>query len=1056
MDRARARQPNSDQQPAVEQPAARERVDSPAATAGLIHTSSPPLRLPSVDASGSGDRLPATVQRPIETSLGVNLSAVRLHTGSRAADANRALTARAFTYGPNIVLGAGARPSDLGLIAHEAAHVVQQGAAPPRARATSDTAEVRPTVQRSSASTSDVFEVEAQRAAQAVVRGEAFTVQERTTNPQPQRLGVSDALDYFADKANIIPGFRMFTIILGVNPINMRRIERSAANILRALVEFIPGGGLIVQALDNYGIFDRIGGWVDEQIRTLGMTGSVIRQAVMDFIDSLSWSDIFDLGGVWERAKRIFTAPIDRIINFAKGLVTGIIRFIKDAIVRPLAKLAEGTQGYDLLKAVLGYDPITGDPVPRNAETLIGGFMKLIGQEEVWNNLKRANAVGKAWSWFQGALSGVVGFVRQIPRLFISTLQQLELADIVLLPRAFGKVVRVFGSFFGQFFAWAGQQVLNLLQIIFEVLAPAAMPYIRRALGAFRLIVRDPIRFIGLLVRAGIQGFRQFAANFLTHLRTSLINWLTGSLSGASIYIPQSFTLREMIKFVLSVLGLTWQNIRQKLVRAIGETAVKALETGFDIVVTLVTQGPAAAWEKIQEAISNLRDMVMEQIMTFVRERIVQAAITRLLTSLNPAGAFIQAVIAIYNTIMFFVERLRQIAQVAMSFIDSISAIASGNIGAAASRVERTMAGLLTLVISFLARLVGLGRVSDAVVGIVNRIRAPIDHALDRVVNWIVNLARRAGRFIAQAGLPQDPNERLGLGLDAATAAVNALRQSSVTATVINPVLAAIKLRYGFRTLQPVQSGNEWWVEGEINPRARKKTNKVASAPAQPAAAPAGAVVWPVSIGNNITLEGQRTHRIETVQAIDPQNNTITFSISARGIPGSSTRPHAWFMQEWNAGRIKRSGQMSAAQWRAEFTRLYGADVADAIMRRDELADNFPQLANVEQAHHIIPVGALKAQGMMHLLVKSGWNFNQKMNGIPLANNFHGNHPNYNNYVNRKIAVWVKANGTNNTAAFKGYVENELMPFLTNHILIAKNQYAATGKTLNDYFATVP
>ena len=58
-----------------------------------------------------------------------------------------------------------------------------------------------------------------------------------------QRLGLSDALDYFADKANLIPGFRMFTVVLGVNPINMSRVERSAANVLRAVVELIPGGG---------------------------------------------------------------------------------------------------------------------------------------------------------------------------------------------------------------------------------------------------------------------------------------------------------------------------------------------------------------------------------------------------------------------------------------------------------------------------------------------------------------------------------------------------------------------------------------------------------------------------------------------------------------------------------------------------------------------------------------------------------------------------------------------------------------------------------------------
>ena len=36
--------------------------------------------------------------------------------------------------------------------------------------------------------------------------------------PAVQRLGIQDALDYFADKANNIPGFRMLTLILGLQP----------------------------------------------------------------------------------------------------------------------------------------------------------------------------------------------------------------------------------------------------------------------------------------------------------------------------------------------------------------------------------------------------------------------------------------------------------------------------------------------------------------------------------------------------------------------------------------------------------------------------------------------------------------------------------------------------------------------------------------------------------------------------------------------------------------------------------------------------------------------
>ena len=70
----------------------------------------------------------------------------------------------------------------------------------------------------------------------------------------------------------------MLTIVLGVNPINMAPVERSAANILRALLEFIPvTGALITQALDNYGIFAKVGAWMETRIRGLGMAGSAFK-----------------------------------------------------------------------------------------------------------------------------------------------------------------------------------------------------------------------------------------------------------------------------------------------------------------------------------------------------------------------------------------------------------------------------------------------------------------------------------------------------------------------------------------------------------------------------------------------------------------------------------------------------------------------------------------------------------------------------------------------------------------------------------------------------------
>ena len=336
--------------------------------------------------SSAGQPLPRRVRRDMEPRFGADFSAVRVHTGDTAAKASRRLNAAAFTAGRDVFFGRGRfQPEATAgreLIAHELAHTIQQGASAQPA-----------TVQRS-----------------------VDTAVRERSPPQVQRLGIQDALDYFAEKAAWIPGFSMLALLLGFNPVSLRAVPRTAANLLRALVQLIPGGPLITQALDNHGIVDRVAAWAEGQLSALGDIGSAIRQSIDEFLDGLGWSDIFDLGGVWDRAKRIVTTPIERIIAFGAGLVGGIIGFIKDAILRPIASLIEPTRGYPLLKAVLGFDPVTGDAVPRNATTLLGGFMTLIGQDEVWQNIQRGNAIAQAWAWFEGALAGLMGFVTRSRR----------------------------------------------------------------------------------------------------------------------------------------------------------------------------------------------------------------------------------------------------------------------------------------------------------------------------------------------------------------------------------------------------------------------------------------------------------------------------------------------------------------------------------------------------------------------------------------------------------------------------------------------------------------
>jgi hypothetical protein len=667
-------------------------------------------------ASG-GQALPIDVRRFMEPRFGADFSRVRIHTDNDAAWMNRRLSAHAFTVGPDIYFGRGqfAPHTITGreLIAHELTHTIQQGGV-------------------------HQYDVSPIHSAASIPR-----VQAAAPIGGPQALGMSDAIGYLADKANAIPGFRAMTIVLGVNPINQRPVDRNAANILRALVEFMPGGAVITHVLDQYGVFDKAGRWIEPQVATLGLSATAIKKSLTDFLESLSWKDILDLGGVWARAKASLAEPVTRLIETAKSLAAGVTELIRDAVLRPLAKYAESTPAYSLLKAVLGEDPITGEPTSRNAENLIAPFMKLIGQEEIWENMQKANAIPRCWAWFQNALTGLLRFVRQIPKQFVIAFKALQISDLLDLPKTFVRLAGVFGSFAARFFAWGLSTGWKLLEIIAEAVSPGAMAYLRKTGTALLSILKNPIPFVGNLVRAAKLGFQNFGANFLTHLKNGLIDWLTGSFPG--VYIPKALSLGEIGRFSLSVLGVTWTQIRGKIVKALGdngERIMSGLETAFDFIVALVKGGPAAVWELIKEKLSGMYDVVLGGISSFVMDIVVKRAIPKLISYFIPGAGFISAIMSIYDTVMVFVHKIAHIVAVVKGFVDSIVHIAAGVVDAAAAKVESVLAGAISLAINFFAGFVGLGNVAEKIAGVLERVRAMVDKALEVAIKRIVTKAK--------------------------------------------------------------------------------------------------------------------------------------------------------------------------------------------------------------------------------------------------------------------------------------------------------------------------
>jgi hypothetical protein len=118
----------------AEPPPLRRAVMSPdglGAPVGLDGGEVDPAVASSIQAArGRGHGLPEPVLRPFERAFGTDLSGVRVHHDNRASELNRAVSARAFTLGSDIFLGAGQyRPDSASgqeLLAHEVTHTIQQ------------------------------------------------------------------------------------------------------------------------------------------------------------------------------------------------------------------------------------------------------------------------------------------------------------------------------------------------------------------------------------------------------------------------------------------------------------------------------------------------------------------------------------------------------------------------------------------------------------------------------------------------------------------------------------------------------------------------------------------------------------------------------------------------------------------------------------------------------------------------------------------------------------------------------------------------------------------
>jgi len=289
-----------------------------------------------------------------------------------------------------------------------------------------------------------------------------------------------------------------------------------------------------------------------------------------------------------------------------------------------------------------------------------------------------------------------------------------------------------------QFAEKLGEVVKALLEFKAKLMA-----ILRKGQDAIQLILDDPIAFLGNLIAAVKGGFSAFVGNIWTHLKAGFMKWLFGSLAAAGIALPSDLSLPSILKLVLDVLGITYDKMRAKAVKLIGERAVAMIEKAVEYVREFVTGGPAKLWEKVKEDLANLKDMVIGAIQDWLITTIVKQAVAKVVSMFNPAGAIVQAIMAIYNVIMFVVEKAQQIIALVEAVVNSVHAIASGAIGGAISWIEKSLASAIPIVIGFLARLLGLGGISEKIKEFIKKVQAKVDAAIDKAIAKVVAMVKK-------------------------------------------------------------------------------------------------------------------------------------------------------------------------------------------------------------------------------------------------------------------------------------------------------------------------
>lgn len=300
--------------------------------------------------------------------------------------------------------------------------------------------------------------------------------------------------------------------------------------------------------------------------------------------------------------------------------------------------------------------------------------------------------------------------------------------------------------------------IVDAIKEIIQLLADLKKA-LERAAEYGKRIIKAPLQFFGNLCRGASEGFNNFVKNIAKHLLQGALEWITGQMGDAGIVLPEKFDFKGILSIILQILGISIQNMKEIAKKVIGEKYVTMLEKGVDLgvktgdkilqIFTIVKKdGLAGLWEFIKEQFNDLKEKLMEEAKTFIVTTIVEVAVVKIVSMLIPGAGFISAVKSLIDFLRTLFAKARQIVDIITGIIDTFGEILAGNVAKVSGMVEKVLAKFLGLAITFLAAILGLGKIGKKINDIIQKkIKDPINKAITKMMEKLKQLMTKLGIF---------------------------------------------------------------------------------------------------------------------------------------------------------------------------------------------------------------------------------------------------------------------------------------------------------------------